>query len=274
MRLAWLSDIHLVFVREVETKALEAEYFRFVDQVRSAHPDGIVISGDIAEAHVLCEYLDLLEADFAGLPIYFVLGNHDFYRGSIRRQRRLVAEHCAARTRLTYLTPMQAPIRLTGQTALFGHDSWADGRFGMYDWSEVALADFEYVEELIGLPKESRKEVLQALGDEAAEHVRRLLPQALCSADHVLFVTHVPPFLDACLYRGNRASPDWAPHYACKCVGEALIELMKDRPQKRLTVLCGHTHEPAAIDPLPNVTVLAAKAVYGRPILQRILDVP
>jgi hypothetical protein len=36
---------------------------------------------------------------------------------------------------------------------------------------------------------------------------------------------------------------------------------------------CGHTDEPAAIDPLPNATVLAAKAVHGQPILQHILEV-
>jgi 3',5'-cyclic-AMP phosphodiesterase len=274
MRLAWLSDLHLVFVREVGTRALEAEYFQFVEQVQASHPDGIVISGDIAEAHVLCENLDQLATSFAGLPIYFVLGNHDFYRGSIRRQRQLVADHCSTQVQLTYLTPLPAPIRLTAQTALFGHDSWADARFGMYDWSEVALADFEYVEELIGLSKASRKELLHALGDEAAEHVRTILPQALSLADHVVFVTHVPPFLEACLYRGSRASPEWAPHFSCKCVGEAITELMQDQPRKRLIVLCGHTHEPAAIDPLPNVTVLAAKAIYGQPTLQRIVEIP
>jgi len=58
----------LVFVRDVETKALEAEYFQFVDQVWASHPEGIVISGDIVEAPVLGEYLDLLEASFARLP--------------------------------------------------------------------------------------------------------------------------------------------------------------------------------------------------------------
>jgi predicted MPP superfamily phosphohydrolase len=274
MQLAWLSDIHLNFVRDVESKKFDAEYFEFIDSVRAAKPDAVLISGDISEAPELCEYLELLQDAFGEVPVYFVLGNHDFYRGSIVGQRRLVADFCANREGLTYLSVQQAPISLTDGTSLIGHDSWADGRMGMYEWSDVTIADYEYIEELTGLSKLERGQKLNSLGDEAAAHVRRLLPQALELSDQVLFVTHVPPFLDACLYRGQRSSPEWAPHFGCKCVGETIVEIMRDRVRRQLTVLCGHTHEPAEIHPLPNVTVLAAQATYGQPTLQRILTVP
>jgi 3',5'-cyclic-AMP phosphodiesterase len=274
MQLAWLSDIHLNFVREIETKAFEAEYFQLIDCVLATRPDAVVISGDIAESPDLCDCLESLQAGFGEMPIYFVLGNHDFYRGSIAQQRRRVADFCATRQRLTYLTLQQAPIALTDATSLIGHDSWADGRLGMYEWSDVLIADYEYIEELTGLSKIERGQKLNSLGDEGAAHVRRLLPQALELSDHIVFVTHVPPFLDACLYRGQRSSPEWAPHFGCKCVGETIVEIMRDQPGKQLTVLCGHTHEPAEIHPLPNVTVLAAAATYGQPILQRALTVP
>jgi 3',5'-cyclic-AMP phosphodiesterase len=273
MQLAWLSDIHLNFVRDVETKAFDAEYFQFIDSVLAARPDAVVISGDISEAPELCEYLDLLQGAFGELPIYFILGNHDFYRGSIAKQRPRVVDFCAARQRLTYLTFQQAPSALTAATSLIGHDSWADGRMGMYEWSDVLIADYQYIEELTGLSKLERGQKLNSLGDEGAAHVRRLLPQALELSDHILLVTHVPPFLDACLYKGQRSSPEWAPHFGCKCVGDAIVEIMRDQPRKHLTVLCGHTHEPAEIHPLPNVTVYAAEAKYGQPILQKVFTV-
>lgn len=83
MRLAWLTDIHLNFVDALTMR-------RFFESV-TQQADAVAISGDIAESHDVYHYLRRIE-EIVKKPIYFVLGNHDFYRGSISQVRRLVAE--------------------------------------------------------------------------------------------------------------------------------------------------------------------------------------
>ena len=273
MRLAWLSDIHLNFLRDRETQQFDDEYFQFLNTVRAANPDAIVCSGDIAEAPELCDYLERLETEFRPLPFYFVLGNHDFYRGSIARQREQVIQFCPGRERLIYLTSLKEPVALTDRSCLIGHDSWADGRYGAYDWSDVVLNDYIYIEELSDLSKDERRQKLNALGDEAAAHLRAQLALALERSEHVVLVMHVPPFLEACLYQGRRASPE---------SGASLQLQMRRRRDPRVDAEApGPTtdgpvrpHAPSGlVSGLPNVLVLAAKADYGRPILQRLIEV-
>jgi hypothetical protein len=81
------------------------------------------------------------------VPIYFVLGNHDFYHGSIAAVRQAVARQSAASRWLHWL-PISGVVPLTATTALVGHDSWADGRLGDFLGSEVLLNDYVLIAEL------------------------------------------------------------------------------------------------------------------------------
>jgi hypothetical protein len=96
-----------------------------------------MIGGDIGEADsvapILAEFASAIE-----IPLYFVLGNHDFYRGSIANVRNIVARQCLSSAWLHWL-PNSGVVPLTADTALIGHDSWADGRFGDFFGSDVGL---------------------------------------------------------------------------------------------------------------------------------------
>ena len=92
-RAAWLTDIHLNFLSDARVDA-------FLSDVAGQQPDSVLIGGDIAESHNVCDYLGRIQAAIAS-PIYFVLGNHDFYYGSIRETRKRVKEFCAAHPRLS-----------------------------------------------------------------------------------------------------------------------------------------------------------------------------
>src|SRR4051794_13094790 len=83
-RLAWLTDIHLNFVGPGNVDAL-------CRSVLDAGAGAVLLTGDVAEAPDLVEQLEGLD-DRLGLPVYFVLGNHDFYRGSIARVRAAVEQ--------------------------------------------------------------------------------------------------------------------------------------------------------------------------------------
>ncbi len=70
MRLGWVTDIHLDFLAPPKREA-------FFAALRAQASDGLLFSGDVAEAPTLVSHLEDMAAAVQR-PIYFVLGNHDF----------------------------------------------------------------------------------------------------------------------------------------------------------------------------------------------------
>src|SRR4051794_10465655 len=155
-RLAWMTDIHLNFVPDSRLDTL-------CRAVREAGADAVLLGGDIGEAPDVAESLEDLDARL-GLPIHFVLGNHDYYRGAISRVRAGMGPLCDRTPRLVCLT-RTGVVALTEETGLVGHDGWADGRLGDYARSEVLLNNYLLIEELSGSDKDERLGQLHALGD-------------------------------------------------------------------------------------------------------------
>jgi hypothetical protein len=194
-------------------------------------------------------------------PVYFVLGNHDFYHGSIAEVRETVRDRCSAVPDLHWLSDAGV-VPLTHETCLVGHDGWGDGRLGNYQSSDVMLNDWTLIKEFGGLYEDrpERLAKLHALGDEAAAHFRAILPDALRRFRHVAVLTHVPPFREACWHDGQISDDNWLPHFSCKAVGDVLLEAMNAATNHRMTVLCGHTHGGGEAQILPNLRVLTGGA--------------
>ena len=262
MRVVWLTDIHLNFIGQNRIEA-------FCRDIGSAKPDAVLIGGDIGEAANVGDYLQRLEACLP-VPIYFVLGNHDYYGGSLVAVRDEIAALVRQSKRLFWL-PSSGVVELTAETGLVGHDGWADARFGDYAGSQVMLNDYLMIAELRGLDRGQRQARLNALGDAAAEHFRVLLPEALSRFRHLLVLTHVPPFRETCWHEGRISNDDYLPHFSCKVVGDVLVEMMQAHPERKMTVLCGHTHSSGEAEILPNLCVRTGAAVYGRPQIQDVL---
>lgn len=265
IRLAWLTDLHLNFLRPA---ALDA----FLASLADTEADALLLGGDTGEAHDLAGFLNRIDA-VVQRPTHFVLGNHDFYRGTIAGVRDKVRQLCKTLPRLRYL-PDAGVVPLTPDTCLVGHDGWGDGRLGDYYGSDVMLNDFALIGEFRGFweTKDERLAKLHALGDEAAAHLRAALPGALSKFRHVVVLTHVPPFREACWHEGKVSDDNWLPFFTCKAVGDALREAMEAAPDRRMTVLCGHTHGSGDADVLSNLRVLTGGAVYGKPCVQRVLS--
>jgi len=263
MRVAWLTDIHLNFVGHVQVN-------RLANAVRAQNPDIVVISGDIGEARTVGWYLKTLEQKLQR-PIYFVLGNHDYYMGSVDDVRIAVGKLAGESAWLNWLNTTGV-IELAPETALVGHDSWADGRCGDYEQSPVMLNDFALIYDLAGLSKEERLRKLNALGDEAADHFRKVLPRAFETYRHVVLVTHIPPFKESTWNGGKLSDDHFLPFFACKAVGDVLVEIMHIYPHRQLTVLCGHTHGRGQAQILDNLLVLTGGAEYGKPEVQQVFE--
>ena len=259
MKLGWLTDPHLDFAHPPARRALAEELW-------NCSPDGLVVTGDIGEAPTVLEYLEWL-AEMAKCPVYFVLGNHDFYRSSIGKVREMVRAHCETASGLFYLTGASA-ITLTDRVALVGHDGWGDARVGRVMETPVRLRDFDQIEELKGLEQMKLVERLGALGREAAQTLEKSLGEALEWHDHVLVASHVPPTEESAWHEGQGSNGDWSPYFVCGAMGEMLQRMAQEHPKRRITVLCGHTHSAGEVWLQPNLSVRTGKAVYGEPRLQ------
>jgi predicted MPP superfamily phosphohydrolase len=264
MRAVWATDIHLNFLtsRERET---------FFSSILEQNPDALFITGDIAEAPTL-EPLLMEMSQSIQRPLYFVLGNHDFYYSSIPQVRTSLQKFCDAHQHLTYLSG-NGIVQLTKTTALIGHDGWGDGRLGNYAQSPVRLSDNVLIQELEGLDYQEMIQKLRQLGDEAASAIQISLYEALDAYQHIIFLPHVPPFKEACWYQGRIGADDWLPFFTCKAVGDLLLEIVQDRPKSEVTVLCGHTHNAGIAQLLPNLRVLTGSAEYGAPQVQQVLEI-
>jgi len=263
-RIAWLTDIHLEFV---STEAALA----FIDQIAASSPDLVLIGGDMGTARNLSFFLRAFDERIQ-CPAFFVLGNHDFYHGSLEQIHSLAEEISDSFQWLRWLT-RQGIVEITNSTCLLGHDSWADGRLGNRSSSQVELNDYYLIEEFAGLSRQERYRKMADLGDLAAEHFRRWLPLACADYRNILLLTHVPPFREACWHEGSISDDEFLPHFTCKAVGDALRATMLRYPQTDLTVLCGHTHGRGEVDILPNLHIKTGGAEYGQPEIQEMMIV-
>ncbi len=262
MRLAWVTDPHLDFV---EPDRIE----RFCGDLVASGVSGVLLGGDLCEAKELVRWLEFLDSRL-GVPIYYVLGNHDYYGSSISAVRGRMAD---LRSPTLHWLPGAGSVRLGEEVVLVGHGGWGDCRIGDTE-KFVILTDYLAIQELSrtvdveallagGSDRARLREVLSSLGLEAASALRPMLLEAAGDDRTVLLLTHVPPFREACWHRGGISEEQWLPGFTCKAVGDLLIEVASANPDCRFTVLCGHTHGSGHVRMRPNLEVYTAEARYG-----------
>ncbi len=258
IRLGWATDIHLNFVPL-------AAWDMFVSHINQAHLDALLITGDISEAEDIGWQLERLKLAI-NAPIYFVLGNHDFYNGSIDSVRRQVIGLSGESSQCFYVTG-NLPVPLSNGWVLCGEDGWADTRIGNYFLSPVRMNDFKLISDLNGLSAVDRRRKLRRLGAESALRLGRQLNHARQLGKNLLVMTHIPPFRESCWYEGKQSDDDWAPFFVCGSVGWMLRRFCKQHPECRVLVICGHTHHAGLAEMEENLLVWTGGADYGVPKL-------
>ncbi|MBU0983408.1 MAG: metallophosphoesterase [candidate division Zixibacteria bacterium] len=263
MKLAWMTDIHLNHLMPYARGA-------FLASLADANADALVITGDIGEAPSVGDYLRQI-ASAAARPVYFVLGNHDFYRGSIVSTREHVTALSEDNRHLHYLT-VSAGICLSESAAIIGHDCWSDGGYGNWQQSDVTLMDYRLIREFKSLDKHDRLDLMRRLAGDAVAHLRNQLAELPGSVTGVVVLSHPPPFREVCLYDNQIGDDDHLPHFSCQALGDWLIAEAEQNPHRRFTVLCGHTHHLADLNTTPNLRVQVGHAEYGLPAVQQIIE--
>ena len=272
MKIAWATDIHLNFVGEDVAED-------FCRRVSLSQAEVLLIGGDIAEATDLEQWLLFLSKRLSQ-PIYFVLGNHDYYGSDVGGVRAKMRE--LSTPELGWL-PAADVVELTPRTALVGHGGWGDARLGDFETDTVLLSDYFTIRDLrecagsddpllILSQLAPLKQKLHELGDDAASALRPSLQSAAADYDNVVVLTHVPPFREACWHKGRISEDNWLPGFTCKAMGDLLSDTASQHPDCTITVLCGHTHGEGEADVLENLHVSTLSARYGSPDF-RLLDV-
>lgn len=271
--LAWCTDIHLNFLKLYQR-------YDFYETILKSKADGVLITGDIAEGTDVIKTLNEMQ-EYLQLPIYFVLGNHDFWHFSVEE---LEAElEKLANDNLHYLT-QETYTALSPETFLLGVDGWADGRLGNYKDSEVILWDSKLIPALregIGMQMHgwthNRERLLanmQKQADLDAYHLEGQLTYALThNPERIIIATHIPPFREASMYRGAISNDDFLPFYTCKAIGDVLLRTAEANPGTTFEVFCGHTHGAAHFQAAPNLLVEAGAAEYNHPAVQWVIDI-
>ncbi len=266
MKMLWATDIHL------DSANLQGRS-RFINQITSAHADALLITGDIANGETIdTELMWILEQ--TGLPLYFVLGNHDYYNADIASVRNLIDILTTQHPRLTWLD--KAPPVLLGKARyLVGDGGWGDARNGDFLRTSIRINDHRLIRDLTGHSRIDLQKKLHQLGEESAQRLAQKIATLLndqTPLQEVVVATHVPPFPESAWYMGYSGAEDWIPDFTCKAVGDLLLQVATEHPQIQWTVLCGHGHHEGRVQMLDNLLVHTGKADYGSPAVERCIQ--
>ena len=174
-------------------------------------------------------------ADRVDKPVYFVLGNSDNAYGSNTDEVRLnLSALMKEKTNLHYLH--DAPIyfeprnMITGvKTAVVGIDGYADSWNVSGTQRQQDLATFE-------------------------RNVRSAISQG---AKRIVILTHVPPFVTDCWYKGEITTVKNALHYSSAESAILFLNLANEHQNVTFVVYCGHTHN-SSFQAYPSEAALAS----------------
>lgn len=261
-----LSDIHADHL---------PDYDSLVDIMRKlrikTEPNVVFICGDIGTQRNLEFFLRIIASAFSEIPVFFVLGNHDAYFGTIRGAN-YTATQIANEFNNLFFLHNEGVFKLTDNSAVVGINGWYDARYGDEN-TDIMLNDFEYIDDLRFAfragGKEKINEVIRRVADEDAENLRVKLVEAAQSYKKVYVLTHVPPFKEVTLHMEQEgkipeiSSDKFLPYFSNKALGNVLLDVAKQYPNVRFEVICGHTHTFTFEYPLYNLGVWVMHSKYG-----------
>lgn len=265
---AWATDTHLDFLANNNQAIIQ-----FAESLVAQDPTGVFLTGDIAVAKNVIYNLSAIEK-VVKRPVYFVLGNHDYYGANTEQVRKAMRELTNTSPFLRYM-PTMPYYALTPATALVGHDGWYDALYGDFQNSDFGMLDWTAIGDFVhdNRNKASIVGVARKLAHEGVSHVHDGIKKAVRYHKNIVVLTHVPPFPETHFHMGKLGDVYATPWFTSKMMGDMLLDASKAFPNVNFTVLAGHTHGKADVKVANNLTVHVGAAEYYRPTLQGLIEV-
>lgn len=210
-----------------------------IHQLNRVEPDGIFITGDISTGKHVEPTLHRLASEVS-CPIYFVLGNHDYWGRTFDSvhddMRRLMNIH----PNLHWMDE-RGVISLKSNVGLIGSGGWYDCN-GDTKWMKWTLDwrriyDFDDINNM-----DDRIKMFQEFARLSAIDIEKKLFEALLHHKTVYILTHVPPWKEATRDIGTWAEKFWLPYNSNETMGKAIQRVGKQFKKRNIVVLSGHTH--------------------------------
>ena len=253
--IAWLSDTHLDMV--------DSSWFdTLCKELQDSDACAIWLTGDIAASADVCDWLVRIHHQVQ-LPVYFVLGNHDYYGSSFAKVDQAILKMVTEYEGITWMDTQDSVV-LDEENTLVGVGGWGDARSGDFHNTPIRINDHRLIQDLSNIP---RQEVYNRLLERGTMMANRLSKQLSTCVDsqNIWVLTHVPPFEEACWYQGKAGNPHWTADFVCVAVGEVLERFAQENPDKNIQVLCGHGHNRGIVRKQKNLLVYTAAAEYRKP---------
>lgn len=260
--LAWYTDTHLDRARGLLLSQ------KLANRINELSVSGVVLTGDISNGSQIEKTLDFL-ATSVNVPIYFVLGNHDYHGRSLASVNDGVAQVVEKHPNLVWAT--QGVTTISPGVALVGTEGWCDARVGYKWWMRMTfdhfmIKDYSILRFSDWIKRFHDKAVRGAI---ILEENLRL---ALRAHDHAYVLTHFPPWDDSIVH--GMMKRFWTAYDVNHALGDAIDRVMADFPSKRCTVLAGHTHVPTSWL-RGNIECRVGYARSGRPLAsERLINLP
>lgn len=257
---AWATDVHWTIADDTEREA----FLRGLEANGLKRLDLVLLTGDIGDGlDATCEALSAI-VERLGVPVFFVLGNHDYYGAHVARARSIVSR-LMLDGRLFYMTALDTAIEV-GSVAYCGVDGWGDASYGDPTAAVMSMSDWFEIRDLAGsYPPEPPVSILRDLAHADADRLSRQLRSISERVREVVVLTHVPPWPGAAWHKGRPSDGYALPWFCCGATGRAIDAFAEARPDIQVTVYCGHTHSPGCYDRSANVTCVTGAASYGYP---------
>lgn len=250
----WYSDTHLNFT-------FPWTKYSFVEKILSEKPVGLILTGDIACGISLKSILTFLARKLDEIPIYFVLGNHDYYGTSFEYVKNTVKSLYIKYKNLIYLENNDI-IELNSNAGMIGADGWYDARLGnpiytIYNFDWIMIDDFRNLKN-----HQLQLELCRQLADNSASRIKSLLEKALEKYQTIYILNHVPAWPEATRGLGSITEEFWLPYNVNSAMGKVIEETMKDRGNQNVVVLAGHTHIPTLLNVSHNIECIVQGGKY------------
>jgi predicted MPP superfamily phosphohydrolase len=262
----WLSDTHFDHTGDPGVIAL-------AEEIVKVNPTGIFVTGDIATSDKFVYYLSALEK-ITQRPIYFVLGNHDYYGSSFENTEKKAINVSSISTHIKYLGNVSY-MNIGQQTAVLGVDGWYDALNGSWRTAQqtAKLSDWTLIGDFVKC--KSMESIVALSKKRANEQVTSLMAKIKAAtryAKNLIILTHVPP-VQMCDQVTTLDINTLVPFFTCRMLDDLMMQAAASYQNKSFMVLAGHTHLSGTSKPANNLMYMTPTIEYGHPVISRIVQV-